>query len=143
ALVSEIAAIPQTPLPDRTSWHAPRWPHSARPTILIAPEPPASLRTRPASSRADRETRNRRRAPPPPIDGGLSRPRPSRSGTCLQSPTISSSPQSIRPLLWTTRRSTPSAHRGSALQCPPHPSPHTNRATWTRPAQLDRPRIAR
>ncbi len=61
------AAIPHTPLPDQTSCRAPRSSHSARPAILIAPEPLAFLRTRLASSRADRETQNRRRAPPPPI----------------------------------------------------------------------------
>src|ERR1700686_1126005 len=72
----DIGAIPQMLLLDQTSSHIPRSPRSARATILIPPELPASLRTRPGSSMADPETRNLQCSPAPPIGARLFRPRP-------------------------------------------------------------------
>src|SRR6202165_3020088 len=77
APASDTGGIPQTPLPDQTSFHAPRSQCSARPTILIPQEPPASSRTRRAPSTADREKRNLERSQSPPIAARLFRPRPS------------------------------------------------------------------
>jgi len=137
------SATLRIPLPDRISSHAPQSPRSIHAVTSIRPKPPKSAYTLPFFGKADRETQNPPPLRPLPIAARLFPPRPSRSGSHLQSPATANSQRSVPPLSWTTQRSKPKRPHGSAPQSPPRPSRRTNRARRFPSAPRDSLRIAR